>query len=513
MIQVPAVLERCAGIDIGKRMIQVAIIVGPADSEGVVETREYGTTVPQLEELKQWLHQKGCTSVAMESTGSYWIPVKNVLEQHVEIVLVCPRKHKQKRGEKTDFRDAMYLAHLHRHGLLEGSFLPSREIVELRDLTRRRKKVQANMASEKNRVQKVLETANVKIGNIIADMFGVSGQAMVYALLQEEEIGIEKVANLAQRRLRNRIGELSEALKGHQMTEHHRWLIQQSVDHMVLLDRQLEELEERIDERMKPYAKQRELLETIPGVKEMTVATILSEIGPTMDPFRSAKQLTSWAGICPGNNRSAGKSKGGRIKKANRFLISALCQAGRAAARKKDAIFQRQYHRWTHKLGTAKASVAVAHRLLKVVYQVLSTGQPYREPDSAQMHEMEKKKLVRHHAKRLRELGADEQMVDGLVDKLMMEPTKVSVEQVAEKTTITIRKKCPAKVCRGMLGFRARQTREQEYSIIKHQMGSTPSQEHPKTSVQKTAKNDKQNKGKKPPHAKETKNPKTRKPK
>jgi transposase len=187
MIEIPAVIERCAGIDIGKREVAVAIITGPADEEGEVQTRMYGTTVPALEELRKWLLREGCTSVAMESTGSYWIPVRNILESAVKIVLVCPKKHKPEPGDKTDFRDARNLAHLHRHGLLKGSFLPRREVVELRDLTRRRKKLLSNLAAEKNRIQKVLETANVKIGNVVSDVFGVSGQAMVSVLLSAKK--------------------------------------------------------------------------------------------------------------------------------------------------------------------------------------------------------------------------------------------------------------------------------------------------------------------------------------
>jgi transposase len=202
MIQIPAVIERCAGIDIGKRELAVAIIVGPADQDGEVETRTFGTTVPALEELRAWLIQQGCTSVAMESTGSYWIPVKNVLEASLRIVLVCAKKHKPARGEKTDFRDAKNLAHLHRHGLLKGSFLPHQTVVELRDLTRRRKKLLANLAAEKNRIQKVLEVANVKIGSIISDVFGVSGQAMLSVLLAGKQIAAEQIADLSKRRLR-----------------------------------------------------------------------------------------------------------------------------------------------------------------------------------------------------------------------------------------------------------------------------------------------------------------------
>jgi transposase len=315
MIQIPAVIERCAGIDVGKRELAVAVITGPADQDGEVKTRMFGTTVPALEQLREWLIQEGCTSAAMESTGSYWIPVKNILEASLGIVLVCAKKHKPQRGDKTDFRDAKTLAHLHRHGLLKGSFLPHRRVVELRDLTRRRKKLLSNLAAEKNRIQKVLEGANVKIGNIISDVFGVSGQAMVSVLLADKEISAEQIAGLSKRRLRQRIPELTEALQRHQMNDHHRWLIAQSVEHAVLLDRQMEELEARIEEKLQPYREQYELLQTIPGVKEMTAASILAEIGPDMSQFETAKHLCSWAGICPGNNQSAGKSKHSRIKK------------------------------------------------------------------------------------------------------------------------------------------------------------------------------------------------------
>lgn len=197
MIQIPAVIEWCAGIDIGKREVAVAIITGPADEDGVVQTRTFGTTVPALEQLRKWLIQEGCSSVAMESTGSYWIPVKNILEGALRIVLVCPRKHKPEPGDKTDFRDAENLGHLHRHGLLQGSFLPRREVVEIRDLTRRRKNLLSALAAEKNRIQKVLETANVKIGSVASDVFGVSGQAMIGVLLSAKAVTAEQIAELS----------------------------------------------------------------------------------------------------------------------------------------------------------------------------------------------------------------------------------------------------------------------------------------------------------------------------
>jgi transposase len=483
VIEIPAVIERCAGVDIGKRELAVALIVGPADKDGEVTTRAFGTTVPELEKLKRWLVQEGCTSVAMESTGSYWIPVKNILEGSVDIVLVCPRKHKPERGDKTDFRDAKNLGHLHRHGLLTGSFLPDRNIVELRDLTRRRKKLLSNLAAEKNRIQKVLEVANVKIGNIVSDVFGVSGQEMVSVLLSGEEREAEQVAQLAKRKLRQRIPELTEALERHQMNEHHRWLIRQSVEHAVLLDRQMEELEERIRQKLEPYRKQYELLQTIPGIKEMTAASILAEIGADMSQFETAKKLCGWSGICPGNNRSAGKSKHSHIKKGNKFLLAALAEAGWGAARKRDSIFQRKFHRWVKRLGKKKANIAIAHSLLTVVYAILKEGRPYRAPDPKQMHEMERAKLIRHHSKRLRDLGADDELISQMVAKLTTPPAVCS--SAPEKQTEPnaeaprIRRVAPAKVCRGALGFRARQTRPQEYSVFKERAAGAPSQGRP----------------------------------
>ena len=475
MIQIPAVIERCAGIDVGKREIAVAVITGLADEEGELKTRAFRTTVPALEELRQWLIEEGCVSVAMESTGSYWIPVKNILEGSVRIVLVCPKNHKPRRGDKTDFRDAQNLAQMHRHGMLKGSFLPPRSMVELRDLTRRRKKLQGNLAAEKNRIQKVLEVANVKIGNIVSDVFGVSGQAMVNVLISGEEVSAERIADLSKRRLRQRIPELVDALQGHRMNEHHRWLISQSVEHAVLLDRQLEELEARIEQSMEPWREQNELLQTIPGVKGMTAATILAEVGADMSPFPSAKHLSSWAGICPGNNRSAGRSKHSRIKKGNKFLLAALVQAGWAAARKRDSIFQRKFHRWMRRLGEAKANIAIAHSLLDLIYALLKTGRPYQEPDPVALHAAEKEKLIRHHARRLRKLGADEALIDEMVIRLNQPPAcSPAQEQAAAAPPLIIRKTSPAKACRGALGFRARQTRIQEYSVVKDHSAGAP---------------------------------------
>lgn len=492
MITIPAVLENCAGIDVGKRGLAVAVMKGPADKEASIQTRWLGTTVPELESLREWLVREGVTSVAMESTASYWIPVKNIIEKSMKVVLVCAKKHRPKKGQKTDFRDAMNLAHLHRHGMLTGSYLPERGVVELRDLTRRRKKLLSNLGGEKNRIQKVLEMANVKIGNVISDVFGISGQEMLDVLLSEREMEVEQIAEMAKSRLRTKIPQLIDTLTGHQMNEHHRWLIQQSIDHIVLLDRQLEELEDRILVKIAPYRKQFDLICTVPGVKDMNGASILAEIGPDMSVFPTADHLSSWAGRCPGNNRSAGKTKSGRVKKANKFLSSALSQAATGAVRKKDCIMRRKFQRWVKRMDRKKANVAIGHSLLRVIWCILTTGEPYREPDVGVIHELEREKLVRHHARRLRALGAEPEAIELIVEQLLSSepsPSDVVVEEItsdedavgdnglpaqAQPAEVSNRKARTCKliereqVCRGKLGIRARHARNR-YSIVNDQ--------------------------------------------
>jgi transposase len=470
MITVPAVRERCAGIDVGKRGLVAAVAVGPVDKEAEIKPRMFGTTVPALLQLRQWLVEEGCTSVAIESTASYWIPVKNVLEGAVEIVLVCPKKHHPKKGDKTDFRDAIYLAHHHRHGMLTGSYMPERGIVELRDLTRRRKKLLGNLRSEKNRIQKVLETANVKLGNFISDMFGVSGQEMLSALLSGAPLEARDIADLAKRRLRLKIPELTEALEQHQMTEHHRWLVQQSIDHIILIDHQLEDLETRIQMLLKPYRASYDLLMTVPGIKEHTAASILAEIGANMDQFPCAQQLCSWAGICPGNNQSGGKRRNAHIKKANMFLLIALVEASWGAARTRGTKFEAQFHRWSKKSGKKRAVIAVCHSLLRTIYVMLQQQKAYCEPDAKLTAERDRARQIKHHVKRLRELGMSLEMCEQLTEQMMRAtPLPPTPKPIPLEYTVSQRSPQP---CRGALGFRARVTRPQrtrKYGIVKDQ--------------------------------------------
>jgi transposase len=374
---IAAEIERCAGIDVGKKWLAVCILVGPLDAEPHSETRKFGTNVADLEQLRDWLKENGITHAVMESTGSYWKPVFNVLEEALTVYLANPHQVKPRKGHKTDNKDGHWLAHLLRHAMIQPSFIPKREIRELRDLTRRRKKLIGAGASEKNRIQKVLEDANVKLGNVLSDVFGVSGQLMLNALL-EGKAGPREIAQMAQRRARKKIPELVAALDKHRMSDHHRRMIRFSVEHMELLEKQIAQLDEEIVAKIRDIGlvKEWELLQTIPGMQAISAATIMAETGPDMQQFGDERNISSWAGVCPGNNRSAGKSKSSHTNKGNPWLRSALTECAQGAFKKKDCFLKDKFWRITTKHGgkRAPAVMAVAHNLLRFVFQVLLTG-------------------------------------------------------------------------------------------------------------------------------------------
>ena len=235
-------VEKCAGIDVGKKFLAVCVLIGLGNQKPVGEVRRFGTSVKELERLQAWLLESGCTEAVMESTGSYWKPVFNILEGSLKIILANPVQVKALRGKKTDPNDSRWLASLLRHGLVQASFIPSRDIRELRDLTRRRRTLLSDGASERNRVQKILEDANVKIGDVLSDVFGASGQAMLEALLENKKSATE-IAELAHWRLAPKIPQIVEALEGHRMRDHHRLLIRQSLDHMQYIEKMIGELD------------------------------------------------------------------------------------------------------------------------------------------------------------------------------------------------------------------------------------------------------------------------------
>ena len=400
-------LECCAGIDIGKREMTVTILTGSVEVEPIPQMGTFGTTVQELNRCLEWLLGNHCSTVVVESTGTYWVPVWNVLHERVAVIVANPEHVKARRGEKTDPEDSRRLAERLRVGDVRGSFVPSAQIVELRDLTRRRKRLLSAANSERNRIQKLLEQANVKIGNVLTDVFGVSGQRILHALLQHPELTPAALADLAKGRLQHKRQALIETLQGHRLNDHVRWMIQHSLDHLVFLENQLTELSQRIVLKLQPFEREYELLQTIPGIAAETAAVILAETGGNMAQFPSPKHLTSWAGVCPGNNRSAGKQKSASIKRANKWLLAALVQSAWATVRQRGSIFQKRFYRQMQHRGRKRALIAAARSLLEVVWQVLQRMTPYNEPANEVLQQQERGKKIRHHLQRLRQLGID----------------------------------------------------------------------------------------------------------
>lgn len=406
---ISAAIERCAGIDVHKKFLAVCVMVGPLDGEPRVEKRRYGTTVVELNELRDWLRGQDVTHVVMESTGSYWKPVFNVLEEVVKVYLANPQEVKNRKGHKTDDKDGWWLAHLLRHAMIHPSFIPPRVIRELRDLTRRRKRMLGDSTSERNRIQKILEDANVKLGNVLSDVFGASGQLMLDALLQGKA-NPEQMAQMAQRKARKKIPQIIAALEGHQMSDHHRKMIRYSLEHLKFLEEQIVQLDEDIASKIREgqLEPQWQLLQSVPAIRETSAATILAETGGEMTTFPSVKNLTSWAGLCPGNNRSAGKNKSSRTTGGNPWLRSALVECSWAATAKRNCFLKEKFWRIVSKSrdhNKGPALIAIAHTLLQLVYQVLSTGKPYEERGSPPLDERQRNRMIRHHARRLGRLG------------------------------------------------------------------------------------------------------------
>jgi transposase len=404
---ISAEIERCAGIDVGKEWLAVTIMVGPLAGEPRVEYREFSTVTAELERLRQWLQDEGITHVVMESTGSYWKPVFNVLEDSIRVYLANPQEVKNRKGHKTDKKDSWWLAHLLRHAMIRPSFVPPRGLRELRDLTRRRRKMIGVGTSERNRVDKVLQDANVKLSSALSDIFGVSGQLMLEALLEGKAQPAE-IAQFAQRRAQRKIPQIVVALEGHRMSDHHRQMIRYSLEHLRFLEEHISELDQQIVAKIEAlgYKPQWQLLQTVPGMKENSAASVLAEIGPDMSQFESEKKLSSWAGVCPGNNRSAGKNKGSKTTKGNRWLRGALTECAWGVSAKKNCFLKEKFWRLvTKKQRKPPATMAIAHTLLVLCYQVLKSGEPYQERGLPVMDETQRNRLICHHVRRLGKLG------------------------------------------------------------------------------------------------------------
>jgi transposase len=394
---------RCAGIDVHKN--NVVVCVRCCDGPGKVreQVRTFSTMTRDLLALSDWLAEQGVTHVAMESTGVYWKPVFNILEGRCVVILVNAEHIKQVPGRKTDVKDCQWIAQLLQHGLLKASFVPPQPIRELRDLTRQRAQLVAEKASAANRVQKVLEDANIKLAGVATDVLGASGRDMLEALIAGET-DPEKLADLARQRLREKIPALRLALQG-RVTEHHRFLLRMHLDHITHLEELIGRLSMRVEEVMAPFAEASARLQTIPGIGERAAEIIVAEVGTNMEQFPSAGHLASWAGMCPGNNESAGKRRTGRTRKGDRWLRTALVQAAWAASHTKGTYLAAQYRRLAKRRGRKKALIALGHTLLVIVYHVLKRGTTYEELGADFLERLEPERLTRQLVKRLEALG------------------------------------------------------------------------------------------------------------
>ena len=391
--------ERCCGLDVHKRSV-VACVMTPEDQK----TRTFGTTTRQLMALADWLGEMEVTHVAMESTGVFWKPVVNLMEDRFTVWVVNAHHIKAVPGRKTDVKDAEWIADLLRHGLLRPSFIPERSQRELRELVRYRRSLVQERSREANRVQKVLEGANIKLGSVASDVLGASGRMMLAALAEGED-DPAVLAGMAKGRLREKIDALEEALEG-VMGSHQRFMLGTQLRRLSTLDADIERLDDEVARRVGPHKDVLEAVDTIPGVGRRTAETIVAEIGTDIDRFETPGHLASWAGVSPGNNRSANRSKRSPVKRGNNSLQSALVEAARAAARTKTYLGA-QYHRLARRIGANRAAMAVAHSIAVILHHIIKNKQPFADLGHDYFERRDRNAMTRRAVRQLQRLGHD----------------------------------------------------------------------------------------------------------
>jgi transposase len=370
-------IERCAGLDVHQAELTACARVPDADGRTVQLVEEFGTTTPDLLALADWLKGLGVTHVAMESSGVYWKPVYYMLEDDFTVLLVNAQHIKHVPGRKTDVIDAAWIAQLLAHGLLRASFVPPPPIRDLRDLTRYRKVLTDERNREVNRIHKLLEDAGVKLATVATDIMGVSGRAMMRALV-EGEADPAALADLAKGKLRAKLPALHKALTA-RFRDHHAFLLERMLAHVVDLESDIAAVQERIEAAVAPFAAQVDALDGITGVGRIAAQAILGEIGVDRGVFPTEAHCASWAAICPGQNESAGKRKSAKTRKGSKWLRSILVECAHAAAKSKGTYLGERYRQLARRRGKKKAIVAIAHEILLAAYRVLSTGEPYRD--------------------------------------------------------------------------------------------------------------------------------------
>jgi transposase len=396
--------ERCAGVDVHKSQVTVCVRVAEG---GKVrrEVRGFGTSTPELVRLSEWLESERVTHVAMEATGAYWKPVWHILEDSFELVLANARDVKNVPGRKSDVSDAAWLADLQAHGLIRSSFVPPTPIQELRDLTRTRKQLTRERGRHVQRIQKVLEDANLKLASVVTDLTGLSGRKILVALIEGEQ-DPDRLAALGSLRLRASKDELRAALQGF-VREHHRFMLKLHLDQIAALDRAIADLEARTERCLEPFRPIVDHLVTIPGISRTNAAVLIAEIGADMSRFPTAGHLVSWAGLCPRMDESAGKHHSKRLRHGSQWLKTNLVQAGWAAARTKDSHFRAKYLRIKRRQGGKKAAVAIAASILTATYHMIQRNQSFHDLGEGYFDRFDRQRIARRLVHRLRELGLD----------------------------------------------------------------------------------------------------------
>jgi len=399
------IFTNVAGLDVHQKTVVACVRRSQPQGGFVEEVRTFGTMTNDLLDLSDWLEKVGITHVAMESTGVLWKPIWNILDGRFELLLVNPRELKQVPGRKSDVNDAQWIAHLLQCGLLRSSFVPSRPQRELRDLTRQRTQLVREQTRIANRLHKTLEDANIKLGAVASDILGKSGRNMLNAIVAGER-DPKKLAELAEKRLRGKIPELRQALRGH-LTEHHVFLLQTLLEHLDFLDQQITVFSQRIAVCLAPFLspEQMKRLDAIPGLNRRTIENVVAEIGTDMSRFPDADHLSSWAGMCPGNEESAGKRIRHRTTHGNGWLRSALTEAAWAASHTKRSYLGVQYRRLAARRGRKRALTAVGHTLLVILYQMLKAEVSYKDLGPDFFDKLKPEQYRRYLVKRLESLG------------------------------------------------------------------------------------------------------------
>lgn len=370
--------RNCCGLDVHKKMIAACLIREDAEGNSVTEKRLFGTMTRELHALAQWLCAAQVTAVAMEATGVYWMPVWNVLEPYgMQLLLINPEHYKAVRGKKTDLKDGTRIAELLQDGRLEGSYVPPVAIRVLRDLTRYRTKLVQYQSAIANRIQRLLEQGNIKLASVASDVQGVSAMAMLRALA-EGETDPARMANMAKKQLRKKIPQLQLALEGC-LLPHHRLLLREMIEDLDHVEAKITRIEEMIEQQMRPFQSAVDRWVTVPGIKHRVAWTLVAEVGPTVEAFPSAGDMVSWAGVCPGNNKTAGKRKSGTTRGGNPWLRRALCEAAWAASKTKGTYLQAQFRRLAALRGPKRALIAVANSILTAGYYMLQRATTYQE--------------------------------------------------------------------------------------------------------------------------------------